>query len=300
MLKVAWSPVYNHPLPEGHRFPMVKYDLIPEQLVWEGTLRPDNFFEPDPLPESQIILTHTIEYWHKLKSLTLDPLDARRTGFPLTRELVNREIVIMDGTIKSAGYALENGVSLNVAGGTHHAYAYKGEGFCLLNDHAIAANYLLENRLVKQILIVDLDVHQGNGTASIFAGKSEVFTFSMHARNNIFSKKEFSDLDIELPDGVKDKNYLEILDYNLKMLIDKVEPDFIFYQSGVDVLESDKLGKIALSRTGCAERDRIVLETCSKNRIPVEISMGGGYSPRISDIVEAHCNTFRKAMDIFF
>jgi len=186
-----------------------------------------------------------------------------------------------------------------VAGGTHHAFADRGEGFCCFNDQAVAANYLLDKGLARKILIVDLDVHQGNGTASIFRDEPRVFTFSMHGERNYPLRKEQSDLDIGLPDGMEDEAYLNILKENLPRIADEFQPDFVFYQSGVDVLASDKLGRLHLTRQGCRERDWFVLSFCKRNRIPVAVSMGGGYSPRIADIVEAHANTFRVAQELF-
>lgn len=300
MLKIAWSEIYAHPLPENHRFPMIKYDLLPEQLLYEGTITPVHLFTPSPLAEKYITNTHDPEYWKRLKRQQLSAAEVRKTGFPLSPQLVEREITIMEGTVQAALFALEYGIAFNIAGGTHHAFSNKGEGFCLLNDLAIGANYLLEHGLAKQILIVDLDVHQGNGTAEIFARNPAVFTFSMHGEKNYPVRKEKSDLDIGLPDGTDDEAYLKILRNTLPKLIDEVQPDFIFFQSGVDVLETDKLGRLRLSIGGCKERDRLVLETCKRHHIPVAASMGGGYSEKIAHIVEAHANTYRLAQEIFF
>ncbi|MCO4291308.1 histone deacetylase [Solitalea sp. MAHUQ-68] len=300
MLKIAFDPIYAHPLPEGHRFPMIKYELIPEQLLHEGTITPDNIFAPVPVEEEIILLTHQSDYWNKLKNLSLTPQEERRTGFPLSQQLVQREITIAQGTIDCCYFALKHGIALNVAGGTHHAFTNKGEGFCLLNDIAIAANYLLSKGVALKILIVDLDVHQGNGTAEIFQNNPAVFTFSMHGKGNWPYKKERSDLDIELPDNTDDKLYLAILRETLPLLIEKEKPDFIFYLSGVDILETDKLGKLSVSKAGCKERDRFVFEQCIYHKLPVVVSMGGGYSPRVADIVDAHCNTFRLAKDLYF
>lgn len=300
MLKIAWSPIYAHPLPENHRFPMIKYELLPEQLLREGTVEKENFFEPTALPENIIIITHQKHYWEKLKNLNLKKDEIRRTGFPLTAQLVEREITIMNGTLQAALYAIQNGIAMNIAGGTHHAFTDKGEGFCLLNDIAIAANYLLEKAICRKILVVDLDVHQGNGTAEIFRNQPAVFTFSMHGEKNYPLQKEQSDLDIPLPDGVGDEHYLNILKHQLPALIDQFQPDFIFYQSGVDVLATDKLGRLGLSIEGCKRRDAVVLECCKKNNIPVAASMGGGYSEKIALIIEAHANTYRLAQEIFF
>jgi len=300
MLKIAYTPIYHHPLPSGHRFPMAKYSLIPEQLLYEGTCTEDNFFAPEKLSEARILRTHTVEYWEKLKTNSLSRQEERKTGFPLTPKLVEREITICQGTIDNAKYALEHGISMNIAGGTHHAYANSGEGFCLLNDICLASHWLLDNNLAKQILVVDLDVHQGNGTARIMESENRVYTFSMHGEKNYPMYKESSDLDIELPDGTEDKAYLEILKKNLPKLIDKVEPDFIFFQSGVDVLGNDKLGRLGLSLDGCRKRDKFVLESCKNNSIPIAVSMGGGYSEKLADIVTAHANTFRLAQEVFF
>lgn len=299
MLKIAYCPLYHHPLPEGHRFPMAKYSLIPEQLLYEGTCTQENFFAPGQLSESQISRTHAAEYWQKLKEVNLSRAEERRTGFPLSEQLVQREITICQGTIDNCKFALEHGISMNIAGGTHHAFADRGEGFCLLNDIAIASHWLLDQGLAQQILVVDLDVHQGNGTAKIMEKEPRVFTFSMHGEKNYPMKKEHSDLDIALPDGTGDEFYLKTLREHLPRLLNQVQPDFIFFQSGVDVLETDKLGRLSMTINGCKERDRFVLETCHKNNLPVAVNMGGGYSPRLADIIDAHVNTFRLAQEIW-
>lgn len=307
MLKIAFSPIYKYELPDNHRFPMMKYELIPEQLLYEGTVSEDNFFHPTPLADDIIIQTHTPQYWHRLKHLELTPKEIRKIGFPMSQRLIERCINIAGGTLQCAHYAMQYGVSMNIAGGTHHSFTDRGEGFCLLNDVAIAANYLINNHLCKKILIIDLDVHQGNGTAQIFkhsvnkwSNNEGVFTFSMHGANNYPLHKEQSDLDIGLADGVEDGFYLKVLKENLSLLIDTVQPDFAFFNSGVDVLETDKLGRLKLSIKGCRERDKIVFEMCKKNGVPVAVSMGGGYSTKLATIVEAHANTFRMAQEIFF
>lgn len=300
MLKIAWSPIYVHPLPEGHRFPMEKYALLPEQLQYEGTVTSENFFQPQIIDEAHIVATHKETYWHKLKHLLLSRAEIRATGFPLSKELVEREIIIAQGTLQASLFALEYQVAMNIAGGTHHAFSDRGEGFCLLNDIAIAANYLMNQQIVKQVLVVDLDVHQGNGTAEIFQNNPRVFTFSMHGAKNYPLRKEKSDLDIGLPDGAGDELYLKKLYETLPHLIDQVKPDIIFYQAGVDILETDKLGRLAVSQKGCRERDKFVYENCQQRQIPVVVSMGGGYSKRVADIVDAHANTYRLAQEIYF
>jgi acetoin utilization deacetylase AcuC-like enzyme len=300
MLKIAFDSIYAHPLPEGHRFPMLKYELIPGQLLHEGTINQENLFSPDPVAEEIVLWTHEQAYWEQLHDLTLSPKDQRRTGFPLSARLVERELRIAQGTIDGCHYAFEFGIAFNVAGGTHHAGSNWGEGFCLLNDQAIAANYLLKRGLAQSILIVDLDVHQGNGTAQIFEHNPAVFTFSMHGDKNFPFRKEKSDLDIPLPDDTGDKEFLSILTETLPKLIAQQKPDFIFYLAGVDILATDKLGKLNVSMQACKARDLFVLQQCKLHNIPVQVSMGGGYSTDIKDIVEAHCNTYRVANDLYF
>lgn len=299
MLKIAFHPIYKHPLPDKHRFPMMKYELLPQQLLHEGTCVEDNFFQPEIPSDDPILAVHDSEYYKALVNLDIKPSAARKIGFPLSDELVQRERIIADGTIKGCEFALRHGIAMNIAGGTHHAYSNRGEAFCMLNDQAIGARYLQDKGEAKRILIVDLDVHQGNGTAEIFKDDDSVFTFSMHGKGNYPFKKEISDLDIPLEKGTTDEAYLLLLKKTLPALLEKVRPNFIFYLCGVDVLASDKLGTLGMTMEGCMERDRYVLETCHKAKIPVQCSMGGGYSADIKTIVDAHANTFRLAQDIY-
>lgn len=279
---------------------MEKYELIPEQLVYEGTVSDDNFFHPAQVSRAGLELTHSIEFLDKLESQSLTSKEIRAIGFPMSRALIERGKHISQGTLDCARFAMQYGVSMNIAGGTHHSFRDHGEGFCIYNDIAIAANILLYQNVVKQVLIVDLDVHQGNGTASIFRGDERVFTFSMHGERNYPTRKEQSDLDLALPDRTKDEAYLSELKDVLPKLLDQVEPDIIFYLSGVDVLEQDKLGRLSLTMAGCKERDHYVLSLARQHNLPIAISMGGGYSPKISDIVNAHANTFRLAQELYF
>lgn len=299
MLPIAFHSLYQHPLPEGHRFPMQKYELLPQQLLHEGTALATDFFEPEIADLKHILAVHEKEYVEQLLNLTLNPKAARKIGFPLSAALIERELRIANGTILGALKSFETGISFNIAGGTHHAYSNRGEAFCMLNDQAIAAHYLLSNQLAKKILIVDLDVHQGNGTAEIFQNNQSVFTFSMHGKSNYPFKKEISDLDIALKDGTTDADFLNQLTATLPKLIEQQKPDFIFYLAGVDILASDKLGKLACTMEGCKKRDQFVLEICKKHEIPVQVSMGGGYSPEIKTIIEAHATTFRVARTVF-
>lgn len=300
MLKIAYHPCYEHPLKKGHRFPMEKYDLLPKQLIHEGTCTEENFFEPTEVNITDVLQVHSKQYVDKLTKLELSKSEIRVTGFPLSQALVTRELIITQGTIEASLFALKYGVAMNIAGGTHHAFSDRGEAFCLLNDQAVAAAYLLRKKLASKILIVDLDVHQGNGTAEIFKNNSKVFTFSMHGEKNYPFKKETSDVDIPLPNNTSDQEYLTILKSTLPKLIQEQQPDFIYYLCGVDILETDKLGKLSCSLKGCAERDAFVLKLCHKNQIPVMCSMGGGYSADIKIILEAHANTFRIAHNLCF
>ncbi|GAK96107.1 deacetylases [Nonlabens tegetincola] len=313
MFPIAFHPIYKHPLPDGHRFPMIKYELLPQQLIHEGIATATDFFEPSKKCElDDVLRVHTNTYYNDLITLNLERRAARKLGFPLSEELVHRELLIAQGTIEGCLHAIKNGVAMNIAGGTHHAYTDHGEAFCLLNDQAIAARYLQNKGYAQKILIVDLDVHQGNGTAQIFKEDDSVFTFSMHGAGNYPFKKEESDLDIALPDGTGDREYLELLQKTLPDLINTVKPDFIFYLCGVDVVETDKLGRLSLSQEGCKKRDEIAFSAFAKAelsttaikkldrnfaKIPVQCSMGGGYSPEIKHIVNAHTNTFKVAKE---
>ncbi|MGR3810423.1 histone deacetylase family protein [Jiulongibacter sp. NS-SX5] len=299
IIKIAFDPVYCLPLPDGHRFPMEKYELIPEQLLYEGSFEKENIFSPQLLDWQDAALVHSEEYIEALQNQSLSAREARKIGLPMSPELVRRELMITRGTLDCCHYALQNGVSMNVAGGTHHGYADRGEGFCVLNDFAVAAGVLLKNKVVNQVLVVDLDVHQGNGTAKIFESEPQVFTFSMHGKDNYPMHKEKSNLDIPLESGIRDEEYLKILKTHLPRLIKEVRPDIMFFVSGVDVLETDKLGKLSLSIEGCKERDRIVFQQAKSNDTPIVAAMGGGYSKALRVIVEAHCNTFRLAKEYY-
>lgn len=296
-MKVAFSEIYRYlKLPPNHRFPMEKYDLLPKQLLHQGIIDPDDFFEPTPLSIDQVLRTHTKAYIDKLLNGTLDRKEIRNMGFPFHESLVKRGFVISGGTLACARYAIKNNsVGLNIAGGTHHSYADRGEGFCLLNDFAITANELLYHKEVNKVLIIDLDVHQGNGTAKIFENNPQVFTFSVHGEHNYPLRKETSDLDIGVKDGIGDEQYLAIIKHHVPLLLKEVNPDLVLYLSGVDILKTDKLGRLGLTKEGCRERDRIVFKHCKNNHLPVAVSMGGGYSEKIGDIIDAHANTFIEA-----
>lgn len=299
MIHIAWSPDFCHPLPPEHRFPMVKYNLIKDQLIWESVIEEHQLFDPPALALQEAAPPHTKEYLGHLLEGNLSPREQRILGFPLNPALLVRELKICQGTLTCAMSSLSNGVGLNCAGGTHHAFRDRGEGFCLLNDFAVALHILMRNNKIKKALIIDLDVHQGNGSAAIFASEDRVFTFSMHGANNYPFKKECSDLDIELKDGTTDGMYLKLLEESLVRLIDQVKPDLACYQSGVDILTTDKFGKLAITPQGCRTRDDLVFQFLSKKNIPCVVAMGGGYSPEIKDVVNAHCETFKAAMDAY-
>ena len=275
---------------------MEKYELIPQQLLYEGLVEKESFFSPNVAKDFWIEKAHDKEYISKLNHLTLSKSEIRKTGFPISKELVNREYIITQGTLDCVDFAIKYGASANIAGGTHHAFRNRGEGFCLFNDVAIGSYYAIEKYQMQSILIIDLDVHQGNGTASILKDYNKVFTFSIHGEKNYPFHKEKSNLDIPVKDGINGKEYLKKLKENLDFLSVELSPDIIFYISGVDILDTDKLGRLAVKREDCKKRDEMVFEFSKKCKAPIVTVMGGGYSEKIYDIVEAHCNTF-KAMN---
>ncbi|MEL7002122.1 MAG: histone deacetylase [Bacteroidota bacterium] len=299
MIKLAFSEKYIYKLPDGHRFPIEKYELVKEQLIYEGTITANQVYDPGLVEEELVLKIHTREYWDKLRNLTLNKKEIRRIGLPVTSLSFKRARNSVAGTVTAAENALKAGLGINLAGGTHHAYADYGEGFCVLNDLAIASRHLLDDFGITRILIVDLDVHQGNGTAKIFEDEPSVFTFSMHGEHNYPLKKERSDLDIHLKSDIQDDEYFESLSDNLNRIVERFEPQFIFFQAGVDVLYSDRLGKLGLTKEGIKARDRLVIDICKAHNIPLVITMGGGYSSKLPDLVDAHCNTFRIAISNF-
>ncbi len=278
---------------------MLKYELIFTQLLYEGLVEYENFFKPNMVSSTTLGLAHDQNYVEAVLNLKLDQKMIRRIGFPLSQQLVDRELMLVKGTIDCCHFAFKYGISFNIAGGTHHAGRNFGEGFCLFNDQAVAAAYLLANKFVKRILIIDLDVHQGNGTAHIFRENENVFTFSIHAEHNFPFIKEQSNRDVALADGVEDNEYLTLLKGQLDDIFDSFHPDFVFFQAGVDVLGTDKLGKLNLSANGCRSRDELIFLKCRSCNVPIQTSMGGGYSRNIKDIVNAHLNTFKVAIDIY-
>lgn len=294
MPALAWSELYAHPLKRGHRFPMEKYNALPEQLISRGIVREGDLFEPYPLEWERIKAVHSTDYTEALRRCSLPDAMVRRIGFPLSQRLVLRERVIANGSVLAARIAEKEGVAFNAAGGTHHAFTDRGEGFCLLNDLALAAADALE-RGSSRVLIADLDVHQGNGTAAIFQDKAQVFTFSMHAAGTFPLVKTRSDLDIALPDHCEGMVYLEELKTALDRLFPAFAPQLVLFNAGVDVLEGDKTGRLSLKPDDCRLRDRLVFEACRRWNTPVAVAMGGGYHPDINRILDAHTATFEEA-----
>ncbi len=295
-MHISYSDRYMVPLTSTHPFPMSKYRLVRERLLEEGSITDQNLAEPPLACDEDILLVHTEEYWFRCVRGELTAQEVRRIGFPWSEGLVSRSRAAVQGTILAAKHALRDGVASNLAGGTHHAYPDHGEGYCVLNDIAIATRVLWRDGLVERVAVIDCDVHQGNGTAAIFQDDPDVFTFSMHGAKNFPARKEQSKLDIHLPDGVGDDEYLAILREQVPRILDNFRPDFVFYQAGVDPFERDRLGRLKLTLDGLRRRDEFVIAACRDRDLPVGTTMGGGYAKDISDTVEAHCNTVRAAL----
>ena len=297
-MHVYYSPYYYADIGENHVFPMRKFERVRDKLIREGTLRADEVIEPTPASVPDVLLVHTEDYITRLCSGTLTARELRRLGLPWTKTLVRRSFSATGGTISAARRALETGIGSNLAGGTHHAFADRGEGFCVLNDVAIAIRALQRENLIERAAVVDCDVHQGNGTATIFESDSRIFTFSMHGAKNYPLFKARSSLDIELPDATNDADYLRILQKNLPQVFAHA-PDIIFYLGGADPYVNDKLGRLSLSIEGLRARDEIVLREAHARRAPIVTVMSGGYAANTDDTVEIHCNTIRTAREIF-
>jgi acetoin utilization deacetylase AcuC-like enzyme len=274
---------------------MDKYRLVPERLLAEGTLMPDEVVEPEAATLDDVLRVHTPEYVHAFINGTLERRALLRLGLPWSPELVRRAFAVIGGTYGAARAALNDGVAANLAGGTHHAFADHGEGYCIFNDHVIVLRRLQAEGLARRFLIIDLDVHQGNGTAALCQRDADVFTFSVHGENNYPARKERSSWDIALPNGTADDQYLDTLTQALPQLLERFIPDMIFYQAGVDVLAGDRFGKLALTMIGVGERDRLVCEFAHRTGLPLVVTLGGGYARDINRIVEAHCQTVRRA-----
>ena len=298
-MHTLYSDGYVIDLPAHHTFPIQKYRLIRERLLDEGTLTVGELLEPTLVAPADARLVHTQEYWDRLTSGTLLESAIRRMGLPWSEALVRRSRASVQGTLTAARIAIRERVAVNLAGGTHHAFPDRGEGYCVLNDIAIAVRCLQRDAWMQRMAIIDCDVHQGNGTAAIFADEPDVYTFSIHGANNYPLVKVPSSLDIGLPDGTEDEEYLRALEPVIPKILTEFRPGLVFYLAGVDPLERDRLGRLRLTHEGLRRRDELVLEACRDAAIPVAITLGGGYGKEIQDTVEAHCNTVRAARAVF-
>ncbi len=295
--RIFYSPYYYADIGENHVFPIKKFELARDKLLEEGTLQSSEIFEPLPAELEDVLLVHTEDYISRLRGGTLTEKEVRKLGLPWSKSLVRRSFLAVSGTINAAKHALKNGVASNLAGGTHHAFPNRGEGFCVLNDVAVAVEVLKRDKLAKRFLIVDCDVHQGNGTAFIYKNDETVFTFSIHGAKNYPLFKEVSNLDIELPDKTFDNEYLETLNEALPRVF-LHNPDIIFYLGGADPFERDKLGRLSLTKRGLMKRDEAVLRFAKEREIPIVTVMSGGYAQDINDTVEIHCNTIRAVKKV--
>lgn len=293
-MKIFYCDHFVLPLPEDHRFPMEKYARLRVRVMQGNLVTRDDLIVPEPISDWVLGRVHTREYIERVRDGTLSKDEIRRIGFPWSPALVERSRRSVGGTLAAAFAALEDGWSANLAGGTHHAFADRGEGFCVFNDVAVAAREVQAEGRARNVAVLDLDVHQGNGTAAIFARDPTVFTLSVHGSDNFPFKKETSDLDIELPDGTVDDDYLEAVERGLEAAL-RGHPDLAFYVAGADPYEGDRLGRLAVSLEGLARRDELVFDTCAKARVPVAIVMSGGYGRDVKDTVEIHYHTVRSA-----
>ena len=297
-MHVFYTPRYYADIGEGHVFPIRKFEMVRDLLLAEGTLQPSDIYEPEPAPLEDVLLVHTEDYVTRLRAGLLTSRELRRLGLPWSEALVRRSFLAAGGTLAAARRAMEEGVASNLAGGTHHAYPERGEGFCVLNDVAIAIRALERDEWIERAAVVDCDVHQGNGTALIFRSDPRVFTFSMHGAKNYPLFKERSSLDVELADGTGDEEYLMKLAENLPRVFEHA-PDLIFYLGGADPFTGDKLGRLSLSMEGLKARDALVLGECARRGLAVVTVMSGGYAADIKDTVEIHCNTIRALREVF-
>ena len=297
-MKVYYSDHFVLPLPEGHRFPMVKYAMLRERVARDGICGPGELRTPRAVTEEEILRAHTPGYLERVVSGTLTKKEVRRIGFPWSERMVERSRRASGGTLGACLAALEEGFAANLAGGTHHAFSDKGEGYCVLNDSAIAARAVQAAGLVERVVVIDADVHQGNGTAAILRGDPTVFTFSIHGAKNFPFHKEESDLDTPLPDGTDDTEFLRALGAGLKTALAAAHADLAIYLAGADPFEGDRLGRLCVTKAGLAERDRVVLETCKEHGIPVAVTMAGGYAREVEDTVDVHFQSIRRAANL--
>ncbi|RMF04515.1 MAG: histone deacetylase [Chloroflexi bacterium] len=299
LLPIVYHPDYVTPLPPEHRFPMPKFGVIYNVLCQDGLAAPDQFHLPQIAAIDALTQVHTPDYVADFCNGALPAKAIRRIGLPWTENLVKRTRMAVGGTILTAQLALRHGLACNTAGGTHHAHANFGSGFCIFNDLAVAARYVQHAGLAHKILIVDLDVHQGDGTAAIFAGDPTVFTLSMHCQKNFPFRKQQSNLDVPLAEGLGDGDYLRVLADTLPGVLEMFRPDLVLYDAGVDPHHADRLGKLALTDDGLLRRDRLVLETCLRRGFPVATVVGGGYDKNVQALARRHTLLFRAAAELY-
>jgi acetoin utilization deacetylase AcuC-like enzyme len=298
-MKIFYSDHFTLPLPPGHRFPMEKYTRLRQRVVSAGWSAEVELCVPEAASDEELSLAHDPEYVRRVARGELTEKEIRRIGFPWSPGMVERSRRSVGATLSACRMALEEGISANLAGGTHHAYAGHGEGYCVFNDVAVGARVMQTEKRINKVVILDCDVHQGNGTASIFAGDESVFTFSIHGAKNFPFHKEPSDLDVALPDGTTDEPYLEALDNGLALALASAQAELAIYLAGADPFEGDRLGRLALSKAGLAERDRRVLARCKEAGLPIAVTMSGGYAKNIDDIVDIHTSTMHIALQMF-
>jgi acetoin utilization deacetylase AcuC-like enzyme len=297
-MKVFYSDHFVLPLPEGHRFPMAKYSMLRERVARDGICGPGELSTPRAVTDEEILRAHVPDYLERVVSGTLTDKEVRRIGFPWSEKMVERSRRASGGTLGACLAALDEGFAANLAGGTHHAFSDKGEGYCVLNDSAIAARAVQAAGLVGRVVVIDTDVHQGNGTAAILHRDPTVFTFSIHGAKNFPFNKEASDLDAPLPDGAGDTEFLGALERGIQVALDAADADLAIYLAGADPFEGDRLGRLSVTKSGLAERDRIVLETCRGRGIPVAVTMAGGYANEVEDTVDIHFQSIRRTADL--
>jgi acetoin utilization deacetylase AcuC-like enzyme len=297
-VKVFYSDHFVLPLPEGHRFPMVKYSMLRERVAADGICGPGELRTPRAVTEEEILRAHAPGYLERVVSGSLTEKEIRRIGFPWSERMVERSRRASGGTLGACLAALEEGFAANLAGGTHHALSDRGEGYCVFNDSAIAARAVQAAGLAARVVVIDTDVHQGNGTAEILWGDATVFTFSIHGAKNFPFHKEESDLDAPLPDGADDTEFLNTLERGLETALEAADTDLAIYLAGADPFEGDRLGRLSVTKPGLAERDRMVLEACKDRGIPVAVTMAGGYARNVEDTVDVHFQSIKRAADL--
>ncbi len=298
-MKAFYTDLFVLPLPEGHRFPMAKYSLLRQRVAESGLISPHDLLVPHAATDEEILRAHSEDYLWRVVEGRLTEAEVKRIGFPWSPGMVERSRRSSGATIEACRAALEEGVAVNLAGGTHHAFRDCGEGYCVFNDSAVAARAMQAEGRARRVVILDCDVHQGNGTAAIFRDDPTIFTFSIHGAKNFPLRKEVSDLDVALPDGCGDAEYLEALEHGVSVALGRARADLAIYLAGADPYEDDRFGRLKLTKRGLAERDRLVLGRCRAAGLPVAVTMAGGYPRRVEDAVDIHFQTVRLAAEMW-